>query len=254
MSDVTCEMAGHVALLEMHRPPHNFFDTGLIADIALNLEELDKVPDCRAVVLAAEGRSFCAGAALSGKAEGRAQPLEAASLYDAARRIYACSKPIVAAVQGPAIRGGLGLAMACDSRVGCAQPRLSANFTALRFHPGFGLTVTLPRIVGHQKAALLFLTSRRIKGEEAYGMGLLDRFVGLDEVRAAALALARELSDCGPLAVQATRATLRRGLCEAVDEALEHELAVQTELQATNDYREGVAAVSERRAADFTGT
>ncbi len=254
MSDVAAIAHGAVTVLEIQRPPHNFFDTSLIAEIASNLEKLDEDNDCRAVVLAAEGKSFCAGAALRGKSEGKAQPLEAATLYDAARRIYACTKPVIAAVQGAAIGGGFGLAMACDFRVGCAETRLSANFTKLGFHPGFGLTVTLPKIVGPQTASLLFLSSRRLKGEEAFDLGLLDQIVDLGEVRTAAIALAQELADCAPLAVQSTRATLRQGLYEAVDQALKRELAMQTELQGTNDYREGVAAVSERRPALFTGT
>jgi enoyl-CoA hydratase/carnithine racemase len=254
MSDIGTETHGHVTLIELQRPPHNFFDTALIEGIADALDKAAEDTNCRAVVLCAQGSSFCAGAALAGKAEGGADPLQAESLYDQARRMFRFPKPIVAAVQGPAIGGGLGLAVACDFRVGCPETRFSANFTKLGFHPGFGLTVTLPRLIGDQTASLLFLTSRRIKGEEALYLGLLDEMVDRDAVRDRAVELAQEIADCGPLAVMSTRATLRTGLYEAVDERLRHELAEQTRLQSTDDHREGVAAVSERRTPNFTGT
>jgi enoyl-CoA hydratase/carnithine racemase len=254
MSDIGTERRGAVALIELQRPPHNFFDTGLIEGIADALDALAEDKACRVVVLAAQGTSFCAGAALEGKAQGGAEPLQAASLYDQARRLFAFPKPVIAAVQGPAIGGGLGLAVACDFRIGCAETRLSANFTRLGFHPGFGLTVTLPRLIGAQAASLLFLTSRRVKGEEALRLGLLDDLVAREAVRARAIALAGEIAECGPLAVRSTRATLRLGLYEAVDERLRHELAEQARLQATDDHREGVAAMRDRRTPNFTGT
>jgi enoyl-CoA hydratase/carnithine racemase len=254
MGDVGIDVSGGVAVLEIRRPPHNFFDTALIKEIANALDGLADDTACRSVVLAADGTSFCAGAALNEKVEGGAQPLQAASLYDQARRLFRFPKPVIGAIQGPAIGGGLGLAVACDFRVGCPQTRFSANFTKLGFHPGFGLTVTLPRLIGAQAAALLFLSSRRIKGEEALQLGLLDQLVPQSEVRRAACDLAGEFAACGPLAVQSTRETLRTGLYEAVDEALKRELAEQERLRQTRDHREGVAAMGDRRAPQFTGT
>ena len=91
--------------------------------------------------------------------------------------MFACRKPVVAAVQGPAIGGGLGVALVADFRVTCAEAKFSANFNRLGFHPGFGLSATLPRLVGVQKAAMLFYTGRRINGTEAAAMGLADLLV-----------------------------------------------------------------------------
>src|SRR5262249_59498352 len=107
-------------------------------------------------------------------------------------------KPIIAAVHGPAVGGGLGLAMAADFRVTCPEARFCANFTRLGFHPGFGLTVTLPAVIGETKAALMFYTSRRMSGEEAYAIGLADVLVPQDQVRDAAIKLAPEIRENSP--------------------------------------------------------
>ncbi len=128
-----------------------------------------------------------------------------------------------------------------------------ANFTRLAFHPGFALSTTLPRLLGPQKAALMLLTSRRIKGEEALAMGLADELVPLAEVRQAAHRLAAEIAEGGPLGVAATRKTLRQGLYESVKETLAHEHAEQWKLRPTEDHEEGIRSVAERRPGNFKG-
>src|SRR5579883_946588 len=195
-ADIDVQLSGHVATVEIRRPPHNFFDNALINQIADAFEALDRDTRCRAVVLAAAGKSFCAGADLPNRTETGAasEGGRAKHLYKEAVRLFRNRKPIVAAVHGAAVGGGLGLAMVADFRVTCPQARFSANFTRLGFHPGFGLTVTLPQVIGTTKAALMFYTSRRVTGEEAYAMGLADVLVPQDEVRAAALKLAGEIA------------------------------------------------------------
>ncbi|HEX2566879.1 MAG TPA: enoyl-CoA hydratase/isomerase family protein [Burkholderiales bacterium] len=247
--DVAVELSDFVATVEICRPPHNFFDFALIQQLADAFEALDRDPACRAIVLCAQGKSFCAGANLSRPGD----PAASGQLYLEAVRLFRCGKPVVGAIQGPAIGGGLGLALVPDFRVACAETRFAANFTVLGFHPGFGLTVTLPELVGKSKAALMFYTSRRIKGEEALAMGLADLLVPQAEVRSAAFALAREIATCAPLAVIATRATLRQGLADRVKAATDHELKEQTRLRQTEDFKEGVKASAERRPPRFSG-
>jgi enoyl-CoA hydratase/carnithine racemase len=123
----------------------------------------------------------------------------------------------------------------------------------LGFHPGFGLTHTLPRLIGQQRANLMFLTGRRVKAEEALGWGLVDEVVPLTELLTSAQALAAEIAENAPLAVTATRKTLRQGLAEAVRAQTAHEHAEQTILRATEDFAEGVRAVQERRPGRFMG-
>jgi enoyl-CoA hydratase/carnithine racemase len=256
-SDIAVETSQMIGLVEIRRPPNNFFDTALINDIADSFEALDRDPGCRAIVLASQGKAFCAGADLQSRPD-QAQVIAGASrtgkhLYKEAVRLFRTRKPIIAAVQGPAIGGGLGLACMADFRVTCSEARFSANFTRLGFHPGFGLTATLPRLVGPQQAALLFYTGRRISGEEAVRIGLADLLVPLDQVRSAAQALALEIAQSAPLAVLSTRETLRRGLADAVEAATERELIEQEWLRRTEDFKEGVSATAERRLGNFHG-
>jgi enoyl-CoA hydratase/carnithine racemase len=258
--DIAVDKSGFVALVELRRPPHNFFDIALIREIADALEALDQDGDCRAVVLVAQGKSFCAGANFGdgstldreGRRPGeRVQPV--GHLYMEAVRLFRTKKPIVGAIHGAAVGGGLGLALVADFRVTCPEARFCANFTRLGFHPGFGLTTTLPEVIGKTNAALMLYTSRRVSGEEAHRRGLADVLVAQDQVRPAALALAAEIAENAPLGVISTRSTMRAGLAERVVKATEHELVEQSRLRRTDDFKEGVKAMSERRVPNFAG-
>jgi enoyl-CoA hydratase/carnithine racemase len=262
-TDIGVDKTGHVGTIEIRRPPLNFFDISLINQIADALEEFDRDIEIRAAVLAAQGKAFCAGANFNDPArqaaEAREQSDPASSLgqinhlYIQAVRIFRARKPIVAAVHGAAIGGGLGLAVAADFRVTCPEARFAANFTKLGFHPGFGLTTTLPELVGKNNAELIFYTSRRVTGEEATRMGLANVCVPQDQVRAEAMKLAAEIAECSPLGLLSTRATMRAGLADRVMAATNHELAEQTRLRATEDFKEGVKATEQRRVANFRG-
>ena len=239
----------HVAIIEMCRPPNNFFSMDLIGGIADALVTLDADPAARAAVLCAEGKHFCAGADFG--SGGRSYTTT--ELYAAAVRVFRAETPMVAAVQGAAVGGGLGLALAADFRIAAPEARFSANFARLGFHQGFGLSVTLPRLAGPQVAAEMLYTGRRVKGDEAVAMGVADRLVPLDGLREAAHDLAREIAMSAPLAVRAIRATLRGDLADQVERATAHEARVQEELRATDDFAEGTRAMGERRTPNFTG-
>lgn len=262
-SDIEVTLIDNVATMEIQRPPLNFFDQSLIEQIADALNELDNMNTCRAVVLCAAGKAFCAGANFgtgqddgSGSSDFTEEGFQntTGNLYKAGTRLFQTRKPIIGAIQGAAIGGGLGLALVPDFRVASPAARFGANFVKLGIHQGFGISVTLPRLVGHQTAHTMLLTGRRISGQEALDMGLVDVLVDADELRSRALELAAEIAENAPLAVQSVRATMRVGLAEAVLAATEHELAQQQRLRATNDAYEGIRAVSQRRAGNFTGT
>ena len=156
-------------------------------------------------------------------------------------------------MHGPAIGGGLGLAMTANMRVTCPEARFSANFAALGIHQGFGLSVTLPEQLGPSRAAMVLLTARRFDGEEATRLGMADLCVDAGEVRAASVALATEIAANAPLAVRSINRTLREGLAGRVRRATRLEAAEQGRLGRTADAAEGIRAVSERRSGQFTG-
>jgi enoyl-CoA hydratase/carnithine racemase len=245
---ISVQTTGHVAVAEMHRPPNNFFDEALLASLAEALRVLDEDRAVRSVVLCSEGKHFCAGAQLEDgmTADGIRR------LYRQALALFMTRKPVVAAVQGSAVGGGLGLALAADFRVAAAQSRFTANFARLGFHHGFGLSVTLPAVVGRQCALELLLTGRVVPGTEALQIGLCDRLAAEDP-RPAAVELAAEIAGSAPLSLTSIRATMRRGLVSDVAAALDTEAQAQAALLGTADFREGVAAARARRAPVFGG-
>jgi enoyl-CoA hydratase/carnithine racemase len=249
---VSVHLQGHVATVLMCRPPLNFVDLETLTALAQALDDLDAQEQCRAVVLGAQGKSFCAGADFSGVQRGQAL-FDTPALYAQAMRLFRTRKPIVAAVHGPAIGAGAGLTLVADFRITCPAARFGVPFNRLGFHPGMGMSYTLPRLVGHQLAARLFYTAQRLRGEQMVQLGIADELVPDDQVLARAQALASEIACSAPQAVQSTRATLRAGLAEGVQAANAHEWEIQRTQFASQDFIEGVAAAAQRRLPVFTG-
>jgi enoyl-CoA hydratase/carnithine racemase len=260
----------HVALVEIQTPPHNFFSLSMLGSLADAFEAVDADPDARCIVLASQGKNFCGGASLSADnptltserseqgttgqaADSRLSDGSPRHIYDEAVRMFATSTPVVAAVHGSAIGGGLGLACMADFRVGGPGTRMSSNFARLGFHHGFGMTVTMPAIMGQQAALDMLYTGRRVKGPEAADLGLLDRLVDDELIRDEARSWAAEIAGSAPLAVASIRQTMRGHLPEAIRAATNRERAEQERLRDTADWKEGVAATAERRTPRFTG-
>ncbi|MGI9598224.1 MAG: enoyl-CoA hydratase/isomerase family protein [Acidimicrobiales bacterium] len=243
----------HVALVEVRTPPHNFFSLSMLGSLADAFEAVDADPDARCILLASEGKNFCAGASLNDKDPKLTSEQSGGErhIYDEAVRLFAANAPVVAAVQGAAVGGGLGLACMADFRVGGPGTRMTANFARLGFHQGFGLSVTLPAIVGQQNALDLLYTGRRIKGDRAAEIGLIDRLVSDDEIRSAAAAWAAEIAGSAPLAVESIRQTMRGHLPAEIRSATDREREEQERLRDTADWKEGVAAMTERRDPKF---
>ncbi|HAK61752.1 MAG TPA: enoyl-CoA hydratase [Alphaproteobacteria bacterium] len=248
----------HIATVEMQNGELNFFDLDMLTALADCFADLDKEAQCRVILLASGGRAFCAGANFAGgtRAEGlntKTQSPSGSPLYDQAVRLFSNKKPIVGAVNGAAIGGGLGLCLVPDFRVASPEARFSANFTQLGFHPGFGLTYTLPALVGQQKAWNMLFTGRRVKADEALEMGLVDRLAPSSQLRETAREMALEIASASPLGVMATRESVRMGLADKVRAATARELQEQNKLQGTEDMKEGIRATAERRPAKFVG-
>lgn len=253
---------GNVVVVEIQQGPHNFASVAVMNDLADAIEAAT-ANGARAAVICSEGKSFCAGAHFAGSEGSRAgnfssfvQSTGASPIgpfYESAVRMFNVSIPIVAAVHGPAVGAGFGLATACDLRVICPEAFMSTNFVRLGIHPGFGISLTLPELIGPARASDVLLTGRRIYGEEAFQLGLANRLVPQDQVRLTAIALATEIAGGAPLAVQSTRKTLRADLAARVRVQLLHERQTQDWLSSTADAEEGIAAMLGRRDPVFTG-
>jgi len=251
-SQVSLDRDGHVAVVELHAPPANFFDRDILAAVA-DAGERAVAEGARAIVLCSEGKHFCAGARLADVTGTLNPKAAAAAVYEQAARIFRIPIPVVAAVQGAAVGGGLGLACAADFRVAGPRARFEANFARLGFHCGFALSLTLPRIVGQPRAELMLYTGNRVGADEAHAMGLADRLAGEGEERAVALELARQLAAAAPLAVRSMRATMRASLLAGLEQALAHELDEQEWLWKTQDAAAGITASLERKEPVFHG-
>ena len=252
-ADLFVSLADGIALLEMRRPPANHFDEVLIGKLVDAATSLDDDPSCRVILLTSQGKHFCAGADFSGGDFARDQVAAAERLYRRAAELFDVRTPMIAAVQGTAVGGGLGLACAADFRVAEPSTRFVANFARLGFHQGFGLSVTLPELAGRQAATDMLLTGRRIDGAEAVRIGLADRLAEPGRLRETARELAGRIAASAPLAVRSIRATLRGDLAGRVRQALDHELAEQKIHWATRDSAEGIEASLQRRTPTFLG-
>ena len=231
--EIIFSLEDYTAFIKINRPSHNFFDTKLISQIADILEEMDNENQCRSIILCSEGKNFCAGADFSKSNFTNGDNIYE-NLYKQALRLFRTDKPIIASIQGAAIGGGLGVALAADFRITCKEAKFSANFGKLGFHQGFGTTITLPRVVGTQKAKLMLLTSQRINGVEAYNIGLADYLVEHSE-----------------LINKAIRNTLNQGLANEIGEAVIIEAREQNILRITSDFKEGIDASINRRDPIF---
>ena len=230
--ELILDYKNHTTYIKINRPPNNYFDADLICQIADILEKMDQDDNCRSIILHSEGKHFCAGADFT-KSNFKNESEAYSALYDQAVRMFRTKKPIIAVVQGAAVGGGLGVALAADFRIACMESRFSANFSKLAFHQGFGTTVTLPRVVGNQKSKWMLLTSARVKGKEAFEIGLADFLVPQSELMSKAEELAMEINAAGPLGVQAIRETIKDDSVQKIEEIVKWELSEQNRLRET---------------------
>ncbi len=249
--DISVSIKQHLAYVEINRPPNNFFDANLIQQIADAYESLDEEDECRVILLKSEGKNFCAGANFGQDEDMLDKSVPYKKLYAQAVRLFRTRKPVIAVVQGAAIGGGLGLALSADFRVACHEARFAANFAKLGFHPGFGSSITLPRVVGVQKAKDMLFTARRVTGEEAFKIGLADKFCSKEKITEEAEQLAMEIASSAPMAVESIRSTLRGNLADQIEQIVDWELSEQVRLQKTEDFKAGIAASLSRETPQF---
>lgn len=227
VDDVDLSTDDDIAIVRICRPPHNFFDANVVAAIADRIESVAMTH--RVVVLHSEGRNFCAGADLRA-AVTSGFSRSGTHLYDEAVRLFRQPLPIVAAIQGKAVGGGVGLALAADVRVGTPDTKFDVPFAKIGTHHGFGLSVTLPEAVGSPTAADMLYTGRVVAGEEATRLGLLQRMVPAEQLLDDTRAIARTIAAASPAAIRSIRSTLRGARIDDLIAAMAHERREQERL------------------------
>ena len=255
-SDVLLEVEGRVATVTLNRPDR--LNTLAIPTVDLLVDALTRADasDARVVVLAGAGRVFCAGADQAEMVPRGPREWEAIvrRYLDPIRAIVGMDKPVIAALHGDAVGGGLGLAMACDLRIAAEGIRLGAPFTRIGL-AGCDMSTGwfLPRLVGLGAATELMFTGRLLGAEEALGMGLVHRVVPADDFRAEVDGWAARLAAGPPVAHRWTKRAIHSSLGVDMDAEFEFEIAAQVQCLMTSDHAEGVRAFREKRAPEFSG-
>jgi len=259
---VLYEVEDHVATITLNRPDNrNSMTPDVLAGLGEAVSRVRADPDVRCAIVTGRGKSFCAGADFKSRAAEGEGPEGAYTAphekvfgtYSHFLSILEIEVPTVAAMQGHAIGGGLGLAVVCDLRVANREARYGANFVRLGLHPGMATSYLLPRLLGVPRAVELLLTGRIVSGEDAASFGLVHYAVAADEVLARARELAREIATAAPLAVRWTKQSIYRGLGWDPRTAAQLEAHVQSRTVETEDVREGIAALLGRRDPEFRG-
>lgn len=244
---------GHVVVLTIDRPDAlNALNAAVLRELEMAFAEIEQTA-ARAVIIHGAGpRSFVAGADVAEMLPFTV--VEARDFAALGHRVFSkinrAPLPVIAAINGFCLGGGLELALACDLRIASERATFSLPETSLGIIPGFGGTVRLARIVGEANAFDLIYTNRRIKAEEALRMGLVMGVYPDELLIQEAMVLAGHLAEKAPLAMKAAKHSLRFGLEHDLDRALEEETRVFSELFASDDQKEGMAALLEKRDHD----
>src|SRR5947207_2702930 len=228
-------------------------------DLAEALEEAGSAPHVRVVVINGEGRAFCAGGDVQFMAEmiDGNNSEEFARILGAARRVILAirqmTKPVLASIDGPASGAGFNLALACDLRIASATSTFSQSFVKLGFHPDWGGTYFLPRLVASNIACELFFLGDTISATEALRLGLINRVVPAEELGAETRKLAERLRDGPAVSIAAAKHAVYASEHDTLEKMLQYETEAQVRCFESEDGREGVRAFLEKRSPKFKG-
>ncbi|GAB4336467.1 MAG: enoyl-CoA hydratase-related protein [Dehalococcoidia bacterium] len=261
--DYTVDRESHIATVTLNKPERlNAIDQIMHRDIVALCEEIQRDNDVWVAIWTGAGRGFCSGADLGGPRppESESPPAlneildEETWVSRQGKALYAVDKPMIAAINGVAAGAGFSLALCCDIRVGTPQSRFVTVFQERSLPPESGMSFLLSRVAGLGRAMDLSLTSRRVDGEEAYRIGILDRLVPEDQLMDEALAIARRICELPPAAVRVTKRAIRAGLEATFAEATANETRYGgLARRATHDAQESIAAFREKRKPNYLG-
>lgn len=255
-----------VVTLTLNRPEtRNSMTPEMGEEIARACNEIRAEAAARVVVVTGAGKAFSSGgnlgmlardAGVSGAEAAEGAPTMGGSPRDFYARFLSIRQlpvPTIAAINGHAIGAGLCFALACDLRLAAADAKMGMTFTRLGIHPGMGATYFLPRLIGTARACELFFTGRVIDAAEAERLGIVNRVVAPEDFQQAVGRLADEIAAAGPIAVRLVKKAIYRGIEHSLEDMLDYESLQQSLTFATEDAREGVMAMTEKRPPRFAG-
>lgn len=259
-ADIGISIETGLGVLSLRRPEaNNAVRPQTLREICAGLDALCADTAVKAIILRGEGKHFCAGADFAFLDQlTQTPPLQIQQeiylhFQGAARRLYDCPKPTVALVAGAAVTVGCELALACDFRLVAEDARFQESWVKLGLLPPLGGLFLLPRLVGLGRAAQMVLRGEPVGATAALQMGLASEVLPRDQLDQRGRELAAELSRLPPAAYAAIKQSLHRGLESSMQSEWAANLLGQALLLSTDDFREGLAAVKERRPGEFTG-
>ena len=252
--------ADGVATITLNRPDKlNAFIGHMRRDLAEALEHAGSDRNTRVVIITGAGRAFCAGGDIAFMAElmQRRDAEEFSRILGAGRRVILAirqmTKPVIAAINGPASGAGCNLALACDLRIAANTATFSQSFAKVGLHPDWGGTYFLPRLVTPNKACELFFLGESIDAAEAARLGIVNQVVAPEELESATMELAQRLRVAPPIALAAAKHAVYMSQAAELEEMLRYETEAQLRCFESDDGHEGVHAFLEKREPKFTG-
>lgn len=253
-----------VVSLTMNRPDelNALTEPSYFREVADTFAEMEKDSDVRCIILTGSGKAFCAGGNIKDMRDkqnlfaGNALEIRdryASIVHLVPKAFSELSVPIIAAVNGPAIGAGCGIASMCDIRIASRRAKFAESFVKLGIIPGDGAAWVLPRILGMSKALELSLTGEMLDAEQALACGWVSRLVEEDELKAAARALADRIATNPPHAVRMTKRLVREGMRTDLGTLLDLSAAYQSIAHMTDDHAEAISAFFEKRAGIYKG-
>ncbi|MDR1572875.1 MAG: enoyl-CoA hydratase/isomerase family protein [Clostridiales Family XIII bacterium] len=241
----------NVAIVYLNRPKSlNALNSEMVAELDKIFAELTADPQVRAVIITGE-KNFAAGADITNMIELTPEEARVFAFSAVFNRIAACPKPVIAAIEGFALGGGMELALCCDFRIAAPNAKMGFPEINLGIVPGAGGTQRLPRLIGDARAKRMIFTGATVKGETALAYGLVDALAEnpLEE----AVKLAEELAGKAPVAIKTAKECIAAAADSDIKTGVAFEAANWAGLFATSDQREGMRAFLEKRKAIFTG-